>query len=61
MFKDTLMYFLGVMILVTAVVMLVSFFVAFPKPLVIADTAALILSIAGYLFFDSHNKDDKDE
>ena len=58
MFKDTLMYFLGVMILVTAVVMLVSFFVALPKPLVIADTAALILSIAGYLFLDNKNKDE---
>ena len=57
MFKDTLMYFLGVTILVTAVIMVVSFFVALQQPFVIIDTAALILSIAAYLFIDSKNKD----
>ena len=56
MLKETLMYFLGVMILATAIVMIVSFFVTLPKPIVIADTIALILSTAIFLFVDSRNK-----
>ena len=59
MFKDTLKYFLGVTILVTAVIMVVSFFVTLPQPFVIVDTALLILATAIYLFVDK--KDNKDE
>ena len=57
MFKDTLNYFLGVIIAISAVIMIVSFFVALPKPFVVADTAALILSTALFLFLD-RNKDE---
>lgn len=54
--KQTLSYLLGAIIVVTFVVMLVSFFVTLPKPLVIADTAALIVAIAIYLFMDREKK-----
>ena len=57
--KQTLSYLLGAIIVVTAIVMIVSFFVTLPQPLVIGDTAALILSTALYLFLDK--KDNKDE
>ena len=59
MFKDTLMYFLGVTILVTAIIMVVSFFVTLPQPFVIVDTIILVLATAIYLFVDK--KQDKDE
>ena len=59
MFKETLTYFLGVIILVTAVIMVVSFFVTLPQPFVIVDTIILILSTAIFLFVDK--KQDKDE
>jgi len=54
--KQSLSYLLGAIIVVTFVVMLVSFFVALPKPLVIGDTAVLIIAIALFLFFDSKDK-----
>ena len=57
--KQTLSYLLGAIIIVSAIVMIVSFFVTLPQPLVIGDTAALILSTALYLFLDK--KDNKDE
>lgn len=56
--KQTLSYLLGAIIVVSFVVMLVSFFVTLPKPLVIGDTAALIASIALFLFLDSRDKKD---
>ena len=56
--KQTLSYLLDAIIVVTFVVMLVSFFVTLPKPLVIADTVALIISTALYLFLDSKDKKD---
>ena len=56
--KQTLSYLLGAIIVVSFVVMLVSFFVTLPKPLVIADTSALIISTALYLFLDSKDKKD---
>ncbi|MBR5145482.1 MAG: hypothetical protein IKV34_02325 [Clostridia bacterium] len=56
--KQTLSYLLGAIIVVSFVVMLVSFFVTLPKPLVIGDTAALIIAIALYLFLDSKDKKD---
>lgn len=55
--KQTLSYLLGAIIVVSFVVMLVSFFVTLPKPLVIGDTAALIIAIAIYLFIDREKKD----
>ena len=54
--KQTLSYLLGAIIVVSFVVMLVSFFVTLPQPLVIGDTAALIIAIALYLFLDSRDK-----
>ena len=56
--KQTLSYLLDAIIVVTFVVMLVSFFVTLPKPLVIADTVALIISTALYLFLDRKDKKD---
>ena len=55
--KQTLSYLLGAIIVVTAIVMVVSFFVTLPQPLVIGDTAALILSTALYLFLDKNKND----
>lgn len=54
--KQTLSYLLGAIIVVSFVVMLVSFFVTLPKPLVIGDTAALIVAIAIRLFMDREKK-----
>ena len=56
--KQTLSYLLDAIIVVTFVVMLVSFFVTLPKSLVIADTVVLIISTALYLFLDSKDKKD---
>ena len=55
--KQSLSYLLGAIIVVTAIVMVVSFFVTLPQPLVIGDTAALILSTALYLFLDKNKND----
>jgi len=56
--KQSLSYLLGAIIVVSFVVMLVSFSVALPQPLVIGDTAALIIAIALFLFLDSKDKKD---
>ena len=55
--KKTLSYLLGAIIVVTFFVMLISFFVALPKSLVIGDTAVLIIAIAVCLFLDKEKKD----
>ncbi|MBQ9716053.1 MAG: hypothetical protein IJV77_06570 [Clostridia bacterium] len=55
--KQTVSYILTAIIIVTFVVMLVSFFVTLPKPLVIGDTAALIVAIALVLFLDKKDKE----
>ena len=55
--KQTLYYILAAIIIVSFVVMLVSFFVTLPKPLVIGDTAVLIIAIALVLFLDKKDKE----
>ena len=64
--KKYVMYALTTIIIITLLVMIVSFFFTLPQPLVIADTIVLILSIGAFLFLDKkddskNDKQDKDE